>query len=336
MQLKFESPPKVTLSVTNTCNLECVHCYGDCTKTPSPKELTTDEVLSFIDYLVENDFIQIYIEGGEPQFRPDFDRILERCGRRLMTLVRTHGTLMTAQGAQRWAGFGVGRVFVDIMGATADTHDRLTGVAGSFERSCSAVKHLVAAGIETDMLIILHRLNVHELNAYLALAHSLGATRVGVLRLYPLGRARRRWPELALSLQEQDDAIAALDPPAGLGIMQSWHPRDRNCCWQAAAVSPFGDSIGCMYLREYVNHGNIRQTPLLDTWHKAPLYRQLRELKVEVSCDGCGQHSATRGGCRATAYAFHGRWTAPDPFCTRLNNGVDLRVLPKRPLRLDT
>jgi radical SAM protein with 4Fe4S-binding SPASM domain len=110
--------------------------------------------------------------------------------------------------------------------------------------------------------------------------------------------------------------------------MQSWHPRDRNCCWQAAAVSPFGDSIGCMYLREYVNHGNIRDMPLLDTWHNVPLYRMLREVPVEKSCNGCGAHSATRGGCRSTAYAFHGRWTAPDPFCSHLNNGVDLRVLP--------
>lgn len=336
MQPKFETPPKITLSITNTCNLACAHCYGDCTPTPSPRELTTAEVLAFIDYLVANDFIQIYIEGGEPQLRPDFERILAHCGRRLMTLVRTHGTLMTAAVARAWRRHGVGRAYVDIMGACAATHERLSGVAGSFERSCAAVRHLVAAGVETDVLIIMNRHNVGELNAYLQLALSLGATRAGILRLYPLGRAKRRWRELALSAQEQDDAIAGLDPPAGLGVMQSWHPRDRNCCWQAAAVSPFGDSIGCMYLREYVNHGNIRDMPFLDTWHHAPLYRTLREGKVEGDCNGCHARSHTRGGCRSTAYAFHGRFDAPDPFCTTQNRRVDLRVLPERLLREDT
>ena len=50
--------------------------------------------------------------------RPDFDRILEHCGRKLMTLVRTHGTLMTPRTARMWKRYGVGRVYVDVMGAT--------------------------------------------------------------------------------------------------------------------------------------------------------------------------------------------------------------------------
>jgi len=335
MKRFFESPPKITLSITNTCNLECVHCYGDCTKTPSPRELNTKEVLAFIDYLVNNNFIQIYIEGGEPLFRPDFNRILKYCGRKLMTLVRTHGTLLTGETARAWRGFGVARVFVDIMGATAKTHEYLTGVPGTFRQSCAAVRHLRDAGIETDMVIIMNRRNVGELQSYLELAQELDAARVGILRLYPLGRAKRRWRELALSLEEQEEAIAGLEPPEGLAVMQSWHPRDRNCCWQAAAVNPFGDSIGCMYLREYVNHGNIRTMPFLDTWHQSKLYKKLRSGRVETSCTGCHATSNTRGGCRSTAYAFHGRWDAPDPFCSNLNRGVDLRVLPEWLLQQD-
>ncbi len=338
MQPRFDTPPKITLSITNTCNLECAHCYGHCTKTAAGDELSTAEVLAFIDYLVANDFIQIYIEGGEPQCRNDFDQIVEHCGRSLMTLVRTHGTLLTQETARRWHRSKVGRVYVDLMGASAQTHERLTGVPGTFEKSCNAVRYLVDAGVDTDMLIILNRHNVDELNDYLQLAKSLGATRVGILRLYPLGRAKQRWSELALSAAEQDAAIYGLNPPAGLGVMQSWHPKDKNCCWQAAAVTAFGDSVGCMYLREYVNHGNIRDVPFLDTWHHAPLYKALRSGVVDhdAKCSGCNVRSNTLGGCRSTAFAFHGRWDAPDPFCRTLNRGVDLRVLPERLLREDS
>ena len=330
MKPHYESPPHLTISITDTCNRDCRWCYGDCgSKSPS-SQLTTREWLSFIDYLVQNDFIQVYFEGGEPFHRPDFLEVLQHATPKLMTFVRTNGTLVDAPLAARLESIGVGRMLVDIMGATASTHDALTGRGGSFDKACGAVCELSSRGIKTDVLVILNRENAGELNDLAQLAHSLGALRLGILRLYPLGRAKRAWKELSLSLQEQNDAVARVSPPPGLKVMQSWHPRDRNCCWQAAAVNATGDSIGCMYLREYVNFGNIRTTTLLETWREHPLYLQLRSGAVEGSCNDCHANDGTYGGCRSTAFAFRGRWTAPDPFCTTLNDGVDIRVLPRR------
>jgi len=326
----YAIPPKMTVSITNTCNLRCAWCYGDCGETSSRSELDTKEWLRFIDYLVANNFIRIYIEGGEPLHRPDFLRILKHATPKMMTVVRTNGTLIDRPLARELKSMGVGRVLVDIMGAHPSTHDRLTGIEGSFDKSCAAVRHLSDVGIKTDVLTILTRKNVSQIQECIELAHGLGALRLGILRLYPLGRAKRAWADLALSLNEQMAALANLRVPAGFSIMQSWHPNDRNCCWQGATVNAYGDSIGCTYLREYVNFGNIRRTPFLETWHTDPLYRKLRGGQVEKSCSSCHERDGTAGGCRSTAYAFHGRWDAPDPFCSTLNDGVDLRVLPGR------
>lgn len=326
---RFERPPKITLSVTETCPLNCRHCYGDC-GAGSRAELTTAEWLAIIDRLIEDGVIQFYIEGGEPFHRPDFFSLLERCCPQAMTLVRSHGTTIDSEMAQRIRRVGVGRMFIDLMGATAATHEFFTGIPGSFELSCRAVSALRSAGVAVDVLVILTRQTAPELTALAEIAHRLGAERLGILRLYPLGRTKRRWAELALSLDEQMAALAALRPPAGLGVMQSWHPHDRNCCWQAAAINAYGDSIGCMYLREYVNFGNVRDIPFLTSWNEDPLYRTLRAGRVERGCPECSAHSKSDGGCRSAAYAFHGRWTAPDPFCSTLNAGVDLRALPAR------
>src|SRR5258707_15612901 len=71
----------------------------------------------------------------------------------------------------------------------------------------------------------------------------------------------------------------------------------------------------------------------MQLWDTDPLYKSLRAGDVESSCASCNTDDGSRGGCRSTAYAFHGRWTAPDPFCPTLNDGVDLRVLPERLLQ---
>ena len=331
---RFALPPKITISVTETCQLRCSHCYADCNRLDAPPELTLAEWTSFIDELAEGGVIQLYFEGGEPFLRSDFVDLLEHCCKQMMTLVRTHGTLIDPALAARLKRIGVGRMFVDVLGACPETHDAATETPGSFEAAVRGARALVAASVPTDLLVILTRHTAPELQGILALAHEIGCERVGILRLYPLGRAKRRWRELALSLDEQMAAIAALRPPEGLGVMQSWHPRDRNCCWQAAAVTAHGRSIGCMYLREYVDHGDVREVPFFDSWAGNDLYRRLREGKVDQSCPDCtaASHGAG-GGCRSTAYAFHGSWTAPDPFCAHLNDGVDLRVLPQQLLR---
>ena len=325
---RFERPPKITLSITETCPLECLHCYGDC-GTKQRAELETVEWLNLIDQLVAGGVIQFYIEGGEPFHRSDFFTVLERCCPQAMTLVRSHGTTIDVPTARRIRQTGVGRVLIDLMGASAATHEWFTRVPGSFDKTCRAVRALRDVGVAADVLVILTRQTAPELTAIARLAHQLGAERLGVLRLYPLGRAKRLWKELALSLDEQTQALASLALPDGLGLMQSWHPNNRNCCWQAAAINAFGDSVGCMYLREYVNYGNVRNMPFQTTWNDDPLYRSLRAGKVEGACPDCSSHSGSDGGCRSTAYAFHGSWTAPDPFCSTLNTGTDLRALPQ-------
>jgi radical SAM protein with 4Fe4S-binding SPASM domain len=324
----FNDPPTITISFTNTCNLRCVHCYSDCRCQGSKKELRIDQWLNFIDYLVRNNFIAAYFEGGEPLHRPGFLRVLQRSGRHMMTWLRTHATLIDRSVAKRLKQAGLGGAFVALMGATQATHEFSTGVPGSFEATCRGAQHLLEVGIDTRLVVILTRRTAPELNDLLRFARELGVAQVSVLRLYPIGRAKRRWDELALSLDEQMAALDGLRPPPGVRVAHSWHPHDKNCCWNSVTVNAYGDSIGCPYLREFVNYGNILETPLLESWRTHPLYRRLRSGEVNHGCGACQAREGTRGGCRATAFAFSRRWDAPDPFCPDMNHGVDLRVLP--------
>lgn len=329
----LDTPPKITIGITEACPLRCSYCYADCARAPKQGELHEEQWIPLLKGLAEQGVIQAYFESGEPLVKPGMLKILRAVTPVMMTLLRTHGIGLTQDIAKELADIGLGRGLVDLMGADAGTHDAATGVPGSFEQSLAAIRHLVAAGIPTDVLVILTVPTAPQLSDIARIAADLGARRIGVLRLYPLGRARTVWSELALSMEAQTAALAGLRRPKGLGLMQSWHPNDHNCCWQAAAINAFGRAIGCMYLREFVDFGDATTTPYNDIFRSNPLYRALRSGNVEESCGDCSATQGSHGGCRSAAYAFHGRWTAPDPFDAALNHGTDLtRLPPVRPL----
>ncbi|HEX2134626.1 MAG TPA: radical SAM protein [Microvirga sp.] len=328
MHPHLEAPVKATLSITNACPLFCEHCYSNCSAAPGPDELSTTEWRNTLRKLADAGIISLLIEGGEPLLRPDIYEILEFCRGTFFTWLRTHAVDVDPGTARRLKELGTAAVSVDLFGATMATHDRHSGVDGSFLRSRDGIANLVAAGLDVVPLMIMTRRNILELQDFLHLARDLGCERAAVLRLYPVGRARESWAELACSLEEMTRAIASLAPPPGLQLLQSWHPKNGNCCWENAAITATGVSVGCPYLRDDVDYGNIRELDFLETWNH-PLYRKLRGGPSGAHyCAGCERHEGTRGGCRATAFAFTGDWDGPDPFCRHQNHGIDLRALP--------
>ena len=83
------------LHITNECNLRCKHCYLSAGK-PRRKELTTNEIKDLILQLKKMRVFCIFITGGEPTLRKDFEEIINY----LFTInldfnVVTNGTLLT-------------------------------------------------------------------------------------------------------------------------------------------------------------------------------------------------------------------------------------------------
>src|SRR5262249_25533686 len=145
-------------------------------------ELTGYEWERFLNEIAELGVVFLYIEGGEPFHSPDFLPFLTFASSRFFTEVRTNGTLITRSLSKELRQIGVGIVLVDILSPRAEVHDYFTGVSGSHSLACEAVKHLLDAGIETQLLTILNQKNVGDLQGFLELADGLGVKTVGILR----------------------------------------------------------------------------------------------------------------------------------------------------------
>ncbi len=327
---QLDSPIKLTVCLTERCNLNCTFCYADCNAAGKAPELSMETWHKVLGEAADDGIIAFYFEGGEPFLREGFEELIRELAERAFVMIRTNATLIDQKRARRLAEIGVGEVFVDLWGASAAVHDAMTGTAGSQAQTLAGIDHLVEAGVAVKLLYVLTALNAHETAAAARLARvRVPDGALAFLRLYPLGRARSRWSELALSLEAQ---MAALDAAkdAGQRIIHSWHPNNHNCCWQMAAIRADGEAIGCAYLRDYVAFGSVTEKSLQETWEH-PLHQDLRRGAVEASCADCSASQGSHGGCRASAYAFHGRFTAPDPYDSRLNQGLDLTRLPDAP-----
>ena len=160
MPVSLSAPFTVWIQPTKRSNLNSKLAYD--IPDSSQQELSRDEIAKLLKELFERDIISIFFEGGEPFLRPDFLDIVGLATPYAFTIVRTNGTLIDESVARAIKGLKVAVVCVDLEGATANTHDYLTGTPGSFERSIAGVRALTNAGVTTYLTCVLNRRNADE------------------------------------------------------------------------------------------------------------------------------------------------------------------------------
>ncbi len=171
-------PLSGSFDLTHRCNLMCVHCYlGPQSSQQSMREseLSTRRVLSIIDEIVEAGCLYLLITGGEPLLRKDFKEIYRHAKiNGLLVTVFTNGTLITDEILELFANFPPQAVEISIYGATAATHERITGVKGSYRQCLNGIQKLLNYRISVKLKTILMTLNSHEFYDMENMARELG------------------------------------------------------------------------------------------------------------------------------------------------------------------
>ena len=175
---KREIPYEIHWDVTNDCNSKCVHCYNfgaqEGSRVSVGSALSDEECLEMLRAVREFGLFRIVVSGGEPLIRPSIYMLLRKA-RELgfQVVLYTNGILIDAEVADRLASLGLVSVEISVYGACAETHDAITRVAGSFERSTQALKMLKARGVHTVMKCVALHANYNELNDMTALGSEI-------------------------------------------------------------------------------------------------------------------------------------------------------------------
>jgi len=342
---------------TIRCNLHCAHCRRVDDEDTACDDLTADQARGMISQLADvgkaQPFMPILVfSGGEPLCRPDiFDLIDDARGRGIRAALATNGTLVDGAIARQIRDSGVARVSVSLDGATAEVHNRLRQLDGSFEQALAGVRCLADHGVPFQINVTLTKHNAHQIEDVYQLAKTLGAAAVHVFMLVPVGCGQVLAETDMLSPQQYEDMlvqICRLDARGEIEIKVTCGPHyervkrqhglakahavsdrphaaapgahphgktSRGCLAGLGVVfvAHQGDVFPCGYLP--VKCGNILQQPLEEIWRGSPDLARMRDTDLlEGKCGLCG-YRALCSGCRARAFAATGNYMAEEPFC---------------------
>jgi len=171
-------PLSGNLALTHRCSVRCVHCYlGEevSARETIHKELDTRQWKRIIDEITRAGCLYLLITGGEPLLRKDFKEIYRHAKTNgLVVTLFTNGMLIDDDILEFFLRFPPRAVEITIYGATPGTHEKITGVKGSYEKTWAGINKLIRQKINVRLKTILMTLNRHEFFHMQNMAGELG------------------------------------------------------------------------------------------------------------------------------------------------------------------
>ncbi len=271
--LKKRVPDQSSIGITMRCPNKCIHCgAADIIADP---ELSLDEVNRVIDESIELGSYLISFDGGEPMLRHDLADMVRHVDKsRAIATSFSSGYGLTPKKAEELKAAGLYAVRISIDSPRKEEHERVRGRAGSYDDAMNGIDNALAAGILTDMFVVVSPDNIDELEDFYTLAENKGMHEMSLYEIIAVGR----W------LDHEDETIGPSDVDR-LGRFQ----KEKNKLRDGPRITAFPyfmgpDMFGCFAGRRWVHitsggdvlpcaytplkFGNIRDEPLKDIWKR--------------------------------------------------------------------
>jgi MoaA/NifB/PqqE/SkfB family radical SAM enzyme len=205
----FSAPTMVTWQLTRDCNLACLHCCTDSAPGKAlPHELSRERALSLAREIAAAGVPYAMIVGGEPTLVPHFAEVCRTLSDGGVLLkIETNGMAFDPAVLK---GLQVRSVQISLDGATPETFAKQRP-GGDLAKVLATCRAVVAAGLPLEITFAPTKLNIHEAEAVVALAVSVGAFRFNTGKLMRLGTAAKLWDRLEPSAAEYAAFRAMLD-----------------------------------------------------------------------------------------------------------------------------
>ena len=199
----YDAPLFIAWQINSACNLGCLHCCEEAGHS-MPGELTRDQSLDFCRQIVDLDIPYVAISGGEPLLCPHIFDVCELIRSNNISLkIETNGEFIDEPTADRLAELKMRSVQVSLDGATPEAHESLR-LQGDWEKAVAACKHLLKRGVNTEIVFVPTKFNIHEIGDIIDLAYSLGVYGFYTGKTMRIGRAAKNWDIICPSDREYE------------------------------------------------------------------------------------------------------------------------------------
>lgn len=303
------------LELTEGCNLKCQHCYEGNYHHHSPNELSTAQWKTIINDLYLNGCKRIQFTGGECLLRTDLSDLIVYASEIGITdiTVFTNASLLTDSVIGTFSKYQV-KVRFSLYGHCANVHDAITQIPGSFDKTITNVKKMIAWGIDITPAVVIMKENENYIEEIKEFILSLGLKYSGydVIREVYSGTQSSHIP----IQQDAIDSKKKRSPSFQISKEKLNRALSHNTCWYGKfAITPTGKVIPCIFERN-ISLGDVTKQSISDILNSQSLrdHWNLDFSQVEF-CKDCEYRFACKD-CRPLGMAKCNDVKAKNPRCT--------------------
>lgn len=248
----------------------------------------------------------------------------------LYTNLITSGIGLTEPRLEALDAAGLDHIQLSVQRVNTDIADRIGGHKGGFDRKMHVAEHIGRLGFPLTLNAVMHRDNIDDLPATIAMAERLGARRIEIACVQFQGWALANRAQLQPTRAQVERAKSvvrdALHTTAGRLVIDlvppdyySDFPKACMSGWSSTGlnVKPDGTVLPC-HAAQSIPHETATERPLAQIWHNSATFNAYRGTDWLPSlCQSCDRRDVDFGGCRCQAMAILGDASAPDPVCRK-------------------
>jgi len=328
-------PPIAMLAeLTHVCPLACPYCSNPLELTKRSAELDTETWGRVFREAADLGVLQIHLSGGEPASRRDLvELVVAARDAGLYTNLITSGIGLTEDKLSQLDEVGLDHIQLSLQGITAELADRIGGYKGGFDRKMHVAERIAAVGFPLTLNAVMHRHNLDDLPATIALAERLGARRVEVACVQFHGWAEANRGQLQPTADQVRAAKATVDGERERlkgqividFVAPDWFADFPKACmggWGSTGlnITPAGDVLPCHAAESIpsLTFANVTDQSLMQIWYEDAAFNAFRGIDwMPELCQTCERRDIDFGGCRCQAMAVLGDASETDPVCRK-------------------
>ena len=263
------------IELTYRCNLKCIHCYNP--KNISSIEIPFDKLKQIIDDAYKLGCLYVILSGGEST---TYSHIIE-----LITYIREKGMsvaifsngLRLAEDEkfyQKLLSLYITKYSISFYGTTAETHEKVTDVLGSYQKTKKVIEKLIADGQEVQIKDFLLNVNCNECLEMKKYGNKLGCQAIADISLIPTIEGDKKTFKYMLSDDELFNLFINPDSPLYIGenpVLRNFENyKYESLCmggFTSLCITPTLNVTVCSSF-PYA-FGNLKHESLLDIWKEA-------------------------------------------------------------------